>query len=169
MGLEQVHHEANWKALKAPSPSPHPVPTVGVERIVTGPWNSLGGAGGCSHKGYKYKQPSCELLGWEQLTVCSLPFKGQNKEAPWSISTKEVPLLLRNASSTNTCINNSPQNKLQMPGKGTRRPETRQRLVPAKTKHPGPGLKKGWLRGSCGYHTHIIRSSKGCLLHKYFT
>lgn len=32
MRLEKVQHEAN---LKAPSPSPHPVPTVGVERIIT--------------------------------------------------------------------------------------------------------------------------------------
>lgn len=43
MRLEKVQHEAN---LKAPSPSPHPVPTVGVERIITERWNSFGRRGG---------------------------------------------------------------------------------------------------------------------------
>lgn len=43
MGLEKVQHEAN---LKAPSPSPHPVPMVGVERIITERWNSFFGGGG---------------------------------------------------------------------------------------------------------------------------
>lgn len=49
MGLEKVQREAN---LKAPSPSPHPVPMVGVERIITERWNSFfggdegGGTGG---------------------------------------------------------------------------------------------------------------------------
>lgn len=43
MGLEKVHHEANFKALKVPSPSPHPGPMVRVERIITEHWNSWGG------------------------------------------------------------------------------------------------------------------------------
>lgn len=45
MRLEKVQHEANLKVLKAPSPSPHPAATVGVERIITQHWNSWGGAG----------------------------------------------------------------------------------------------------------------------------
>lgn len=64
--------------------------------------------GGWSHKGYKYQWPNSGLAG-EQLTDCSLPLKTQNKEAPSRIPTKEVPLLFRNASSTNTCINNCTQ------------------------------------------------------------
>lgn len=44
MGLEKVQNEANLKSLKVPSsPSPHPVATVGVERIITQHWDSLGG------------------------------------------------------------------------------------------------------------------------------
>lgn len=58
IGLEKVSWEANVKSLKAPSPSPRPVPTVGVERIITEHWNSLGGDGRWSYKGYKYKQLS---------------------------------------------------------------------------------------------------------------
>lgn len=46
MGLEKVQHEANLKVLKAPSPSPHPAATVGVERIITQHWNSWGGGQG---------------------------------------------------------------------------------------------------------------------------
>lgn len=42
MELEKVQHEANLKVLKAPSPSPHPAATVGVERIITQHWNSGG-------------------------------------------------------------------------------------------------------------------------------
>lgn len=86
MQLEKVQREANLKAFKAPSLSPHPVATVRVERIITEHWNSLqGGVGGGSHKGYKYQQRNCELLGsalGEQLTDHSLPLKAQNKEAP---------------------------------------------------------------------------------------
>lgn len=43
MGLEKVQHDANLKVLKAPSPSTHPVPMMGVERIITEHWNSCEG------------------------------------------------------------------------------------------------------------------------------
>lgn len=143
MGLEKVHHEANLKALKVPSPSPHPVPTVRVERIITEHWNSWGeGKWGMVTLGYKYQQPNSELLGWgEQQTNCSLPLKTQNNRLPEVFPQRKFLFSLEmhhqpTPASTTLCkINRRCQGKWLGGFKS-------HRLVPAKIKNPARAWPK---------------------------